>query len=309
MHELIDFLHNRMSMTDLYQPAVIRELLAHNGKRSKSQLAAALAQYDLSVQEYYEGIVMRWPKITLTKHGIIDYERRGSLFHLVPYPDDAGLRDEAIALCEAKIAEWRERKRGREKAPEAGASIRYEILKEAGGKCALCGTPATLRPIDIDHIVPRSKADKNGKVRKDGRLIDLNSRENLQALCFSCNRGKRDADETDFRGKGKLVRDGIPALIEAQGRRALVKELTGVRLQRALHEKLIEEHAEMAAATDSSAKCEELADMLEVMFALAEQHGVGREQLLDLAEQKRRARGGFAKGTFFCLRSIPVNDG
>jgi hypothetical protein len=62
MHELIDFLHNRMSMTDLYQPAVIRELLAHNGKRSKSQLAAALAQYDLSVQEYYEGIVMRWPK-------------------------------------------------------------------------------------------------------------------------------------------------------------------------------------------------------------------------------------------------------
>ena len=65
---LITFLTEKMSMTDVYQPVVVKELLTHDGKRTKAQLAAALAQYDLSVQEYYERIVMRWPKITLTKH-------------------------------------------------------------------------------------------------------------------------------------------------------------------------------------------------------------------------------------------------
>src|SRR5690606_29934398 len=114
--------------------------------------------------------------------------------------------------------EWVEKKRSKEKAPEAGASVRYEVLKAAGGKCALCGISAELRPIDIDHIIPRALANKNGKVRKDGRLIDVNSRENLQALCFSCNRAKRDTDQTDFRRTAKLVRDRIPELIRADGR-------------------------------------------------------------------------------------------
>jgi hypothetical protein len=72
--DLLEFLDKRMSMTDVYQPVVIKELLLHGGRRTKAELASALAAYDLSVQEYYERIVMRWPKITLSKHGIIDYE-------------------------------------------------------------------------------------------------------------------------------------------------------------------------------------------------------------------------------------------
>lgn len=298
--DLLEFLQHRMSMTDVYQPVVIRELLLHDGSRSKAELAAALATYDLAVQEYYERIVMRWPKITLTKHGIIDYERRDRLFRLLPYPDNADTRLEAMRICEEKIEDWLEKKKSREKAPEAGASVRYEVLKEARGKCQLCGISAEISPIDIDHIVPRSKADKNGKVRLRGRLIGVNDRENLQALCFACNRAKRASDETDFRRRDKLVRDHIPAIIEAEGRKPVVRELTGQRLRAALYDKLTEEHAELLAAKDSKDRLEELADMAEVIFALAGQYGSGEDELLALVRYKRKKRGDFSKGYFYC---------
>lgn len=56
-----------MSMTDVYQPVIIKELLLRDGRRTKAELASSLAAQDLAVQEYFERIVMRWPKITLTR--------------------------------------------------------------------------------------------------------------------------------------------------------------------------------------------------------------------------------------------------
>ena len=297
--DLLEFLRSRMSMTDVYQPVVVKELLLHKGTCTKAELATALAGHDLAVQEYYERIVMRWPKITLTKHGIIEYERKGSIFRLLPYPMRAEDRDEAMAICDEKIATWLERKRSRERAPEAGASVRYEILRSAKGKCQLCGISSEVRPIDIDHIVPRSKGNKDGKVRLNGKLIDVNDPENLQALCFSCNRAKRDKDETDFRRRDKLVRDHIPDLIRAEGRTPIVKELKGKALTIALYDKLTEEHAELIAAKDEQHKREELADLIEVIFALGEQYGVSNDELLRLAKKKKKERGGFRKGYFY----------
>lgn len=297
--DLLEFLRTRMSMTDVYQPVVVKELLLHEGTCTKAELATALAGHDLAVQEYYERIVMRWPKITLTKHGIIEYERKGSIFRLLPYPARAEDRDEAMAVCDAKITTWLERKRSRERAPEAGASVRYEILKSAKGKCQLCGICSEVRPIDIDHIVPRSKANKDGKVRLNGKLTDVNDPENLQALCFSCNRAKRDKDETDFRRRDKLVRDHIPDLIRAEGRNPVIKELKGKALTSALYDKLTEEHAELIAAKDEQHKREELADLIEVIFALGDQYGVSNDELLRLAKTKKKERGGFRKGFFY----------
>lgn len=297
--DLLDFLRSRMSMTDVYQPVIVKELLLNEGTCTKTELATALSGHDLAVQEYYERIVMRWPKITLTKHGIIDYERKGSVFRLLPYPAREEDRIEAMALCDEKITIWLERKRSRERAPEAGASARYEILKSAKGKCQLCGISAEIRPIDIDHIIPRSKANKDGKVRLNGKLIDVNDPENLQALCFSCNRAKRDKDEKDFRRREKLVRDHIPDLIRAEGRSPVIKTLEGKALTSALYDKLTEEHAELLAAKDPKHKHEELADLLEVIFALGQQYGVSNEELLLFAEKKRNARGAFNKGCFY----------
>ena len=65
-------------------------------------------------------------------------------------------------------------------------SLRYRVLKESGGRCELCGATKKERPLDVDHIIPRSKGGKN-------------VRENLQVLCSKCNQEKGNKDRTNFR--------------------------------------------------------------------------------------------------------------
>jgi diadenosine tetraphosphate (Ap4A) HIT family hydrolase len=65
-------------------------------------------------------------------------------------------------------------------------TIRYEVLKQAKGRCQLCGVDGEGKALEVDHILPRN----------NGGSDDLS---NLQALCYSCNATKRDRDDTDFR--------------------------------------------------------------------------------------------------------------
>lgn len=292
MIDLIDFLKNKMSMTQYYQPVLIAELLENGGKCSKEQLAACLVKYDDAVLEYYKKIVMVWPKATLEKHGVISYDKTTQMFSL-----NADLTSDVIKsaskLCEEKLLAWKARQKA-ENEPSFQPATRYRVLARAKGKCELCGTPSSRRPIDIDHIVPQSLA-KNGKVLKDGQLIPVHSDDNLQALCFKCNRAKNNKDNTDFRRTSKLVRDNIPDIIRKDGRSPIVEELKGKKLLDALCEKLDEEHEEFIA--DRS--LDELADMVEVIFAIAQAKGSSSEQLLALAEAKRQKNGAFEKGYFY----------
>lgn len=134
---------------------------------------------------------------------------------------------------------------------------------------------------------------------KDGKLIDVNAAENLQALCFECNRSKRDADQTDFRRRHKLVRDRIPALIECEGRRPRVRTVSGERLKQALADKLVEEHAEFIAAASTGERTAELADLIDVALAIAQLDGISEAQLMALIKQKRKTHGGFDQGFFY----------
>lgn len=61
-------------------------------------------------------------------------------------------------------------------------ALRYEVLRRDGYRCRCCGlSVAQGGVLHVDHIVPVSKG---GRTTKD----------NLQALCASCNLGKRDHD-------------------------------------------------------------------------------------------------------------------
>lgn len=80
--ELRTFLVEKMSMSEVYQPVIIRELLMHGGNCSKQHLAARLADNDDSVQEYYQRILMRYPKETLAKHDVVAYDRTTQSFEL-----------------------------------------------------------------------------------------------------------------------------------------------------------------------------------------------------------------------------------
>jgi predicted house-cleaning noncanonical NTP pyrophosphatase (MazG superfamily) len=290
---LIEFLNEEMSMTEIYQPAVIKELVENGGFCTKDTLAAKLAEHDIAVRQYYRQVVMRWPKKTLEKHGVVSYDRNTTQFTL-----ECGLSEkeakEVIRVCDEKINEWLEKKKDREKSPRANESVRYSVIRDAKGKCGLCGIPSSLRPLDVDHIVPQSKA-KQGKVEKNGRLIPVNSEENLQALCFRCNRAKRAGDDKDFRRRNKLVRDNIPDIIREDGRNPIVRQVRGRRLVEALREKLVEEHEEYI----QSSGVEELADLIEVAVSLAKLKGVSEEQLLKLVSEKRQEKGSFQEGYFY----------
>ena len=96
---------------------------------------------------------------------------------------------------------------------------------------------------------------------------------------------------------GKLVRDGIPDLIRADGRAPVVEVLIAPQRRPALLAKLLEEASEAAAASDDELP-EELADVLEVVRALAAELGLSFGQVVQLADDKRERRGGFVRGLF-----------
>lgn len=99
-----------------------------------------------------------------------------------------------------------------------------------------------------------------------------------------------------FRGKvyNKLVRDRIPAIIEAQGEAPRVRVLSAEEYTRCLEQKLDEETAEYHRDKNLG----ELADILEVAFSLAENLGHTREELLEACWEKHDKRGGFAERIF-----------
>ena len=89
----------------------------------------------------------------------------------------------------------------------------------------------------------------------------------------------------------KLVRDRIPAIIEAGGKACVWEILPQEEYLRALDTKLEEELAEY----QESKSIEELADLLEVIRAVAAARGCSWEQLEQIRQEKRDARGGFEK--------------
>ena len=92
----------------------------------------------------------------------------------------------------------------------------------------------------------------------------------------------------------KLVRDRIPAIIEAGGEIPVTRILGEDEYRRCLEQKLDEEVAEF----HESGSPEELADILEVIFALAEAEGLSREELMSVYRAKHDARGGFSEKIF-----------
>ena len=95
-------------------------------------------------------------------------------------------------------------------------------------------------------------------------------------------------------GYNKLVRDKIPAIIEAQGQKAKTRILDDEAYKRALETKLDEEVTEF----HKEKNLEELADILEVVYALAENLGHSKAELLEVYEKKHQERGGFRDRIF-----------
>ena len=92
----------------------------------------------------------------------------------------------------------------------------------------------------------------------------------------------------------KLIRDRIPEIIAANGQTAALRTLTDAEYTAALEKKLKEEVAEYL----KSKAPVELADVLEVIEALAENAGVSFDELLKMKADKQRTNGAFRKKLF-----------
>ena len=100
----------------------------------------------------------------------------------------------------------------------------------------------------------------------------------------------------------KLVRDRIPEIIELSGKTCHIEVLSDQDYLRMVDAKLDEELAEY----HKDQNLEELADLIEVIYAAAKARGYTLEQLEAARAEKAKTRGGFEKKLF--LRSVTGND-
>ena len=99
----------------------------------------------------------------------------------------------------------------------------------------------------------------------------------------------------------KLVRDKIPEIIERDGKRCITEILSEEDYIAALDKKIGEELAEYL----SEPCLEELADLTEVIYAVAIARGFTLEELEKVRKSKAEKRGGFEKRIF--LKSVHEN--
>lgn len=100
-----------------------------------------------------------------------------------------------------------------------------------------------------------------------------------------------DTSSTAVMNRGKLVRDKIPQIIRSKGQEPVIYTADSEEYCIRLRDKLREEVEEYLASDDDR---EELADILEVLYALARQGGASQQQLEELRAAKAEKRGGFA---------------
>lgn len=92
----------------------------------------------------------------------------------------------------------------------------------------------------------------------------------------------------------KLIRDKIPEIIEEAGKDYELDTVEEEDYKQALEKKLQEEVDEYKEENS----LEELADIMEVIDALIDCHGITWKELEDLRKQKKQERGGFEQGLF-----------
>ena len=186
------YLTEEIRMSHIYQPVMLKRVFLNDGSASINEIAKDLLSYDQSQIEYYEDRTKNMVGNVLTKKRGIT-EKVGDRYTIGNFQALSDKeKQELVSLCNGLIDSYLDKRKqtlydhrriGSDYVP---GSLRYQVLSRAKGRCELCGISKDEKALDVDHIIPRSKGGSN----------DMS---NLQALCYTCNRQKRNTDDTDFR--------------------------------------------------------------------------------------------------------------
>jgi HNH endonuclease len=117
---------------------------------------------------------------------------------------NGGVKHTLSGLSVLEIAEKRAVYKPKQKSEIAGnfyesrewREVRYKTLTKFGAVCQCCGASRNSgKVMHVDHIKPRSKFPH--------LELELG---NLQVLCEECNLGKSNIDESDWRGKPRVIK-------------------------------------------------------------------------------------------------------
>ena len=188
-----------MQMQHVYQPVMLIELLKSKGEASEQTIAKAILNIDPVQQAYYQDKVRNMVGKVLRNNGVT--ERSGSTHKLVGFEQLSESEvAELLDLCRERLSEeidtrgedfFKHRATDRVEVP---GTVRQQVFERAKGRCECCGISKEERPLDIDHIVPRS-------------LGGANDISNYQALCWLCNTTKGNRSKTDFRDLEKYYEE------------------------------------------------------------------------------------------------------
>ena len=92
----------------------------------------------------------------------------------------------------------------------------------------------------------------------------------------------------------KVIRDKIPEIIQKDGHTCNIQTLSDEKFIIEIEKKLSEEVTEY----QNDKNPEELADILEVIYRIAQLKGVSKEKLEKIRVKKLQDRGGFEKNLF-----------
>jgi ATP adenylyltransferase len=107
--ELLDFLTDKMRLSHIYQPVMIKSLLSKNGELTDKDIAAELLKYDISQIEYYQNITNNMDGRVLRNREVV--KKVANKYQLPDFNDLQ--RDEIsnlIKICDEKIMQYIEKR-------------------------------------------------------------------------------------------------------------------------------------------------------------------------------------------------------
>ncbi|MCC8398830.1 MAG: nucleoside triphosphate pyrophosphohydrolase [Rickettsia endosymbiont of Labidopullus appendiculatus] len=106
----------------------------------------------------------------------------------------------------------------------------------------------------------------------------------------------------------KLIRDLVPGIMHSRGILVSARSMKGDEYIQRLKDKLLEEAQEVIEAKTPDEVSEELADLLEVIYALGKEHNLSMQQIEAKRLVKKQKDGGFDNRIYSSYIEIPSDN-